>query len=68
MLVVYRATPSPRSWNFGLGVRCATWREARPVRERIAKDAMTSKDNSIPIVYDEAGNFIVAGWQSGFAS
>ncbi len=65
MLVVYKAIPSTRSWSFGLGIRCDTWREANRVREAIASDSLVNKDNSTPIVYDDRGNFIVEGWQKG---
>jgi hypothetical protein len=65
MLVVYKAIPSTKSWSFSIGVRCKTWREANKIRRQIANDASKAKDNSIPIVYDRYGAFIVEGWQKG---
>ena len=65
MLTVYRATPSPKSWSFGIGVKCENWREANKVRSRMAKDALTVKDNSQPLVYDDLGNLVAEGWQKG---
>jgi len=66
MLTVYKATPSPRSWSFGLGVRCENWRQANVVRARIYADAQKDKDNALPLTYDAGGNLVAEGWQKGF--